>query len=92
MLAQVAPDWLQLVLQPAWFKRYSQRPTSYLMPRNEADQLQLAEQVGRDGWRLLQQIWLAVAPARLRTLPAVASMRQIWLQNFYSSLYPPQPL
>jgi transposase len=83
VLAQVAPDWLQMVLQPEWFERYSQRPTSYRMPRNEAEQMRLAEQVGRDGWYLLQQIWLDAAPAHLRTLPAVASMRQIWLQNFY---------
>jgi transposase len=82
VLAQVAPEWLQLVLQPEWFERYSQRPTSYRMPRKEADQVRLAEQVGRDGWHLLQQVWLDAAPGYLRTLPAVESMRQIWLQNF----------
>ncbi len=83
VLAQVAPDWLQPVLQAEWFERYSQRPTSYRMPRKEADQVRLAEQVGRDGWHLLQQVWLDAAPGYLRTLPAVESMRQIWLQNFY---------
>ena len=41
------------------------------MPRKEAAQLRLAEQVGRDGWHLLWQLWLDTSPAHLRSLLAV---------------------
>jgi transposase len=61
VLAQVAPDWLKAQAQPEWFERYSQRPTSFRLPRTEAEQLALAEQMGRDGWHLLSQVWSAAA-------------------------------
>jgi transposase len=83
VLAQVAPDWLKAQVQPEWFERYSQRPTSFRLPRTEAEQLVLAEQMGRDGWHLLRQVWSAAAPDYLRSVPAIERLRRIWLQNFY---------
>lgn len=83
VLAQVAPDWLKAQVQPEWFERYSQRPTSFRLPRGEAEQLALAQQMGCDGWHLLNQAWAAGAPDALRRVPAVETLRRIWVQNFY---------
>lgn len=83
VLAQLAPEWLPQAILPEWFERYGQRPTSYRLPRKETEQLLLAEQIGGDGWHLLRQIWHGAAPAYMHTVPAVESLRQIWLQNFY---------
>lgn len=83
VLAQVAPDWLKAQTQPEWFARYSQRPTGFRLPRSEAEQLALAEQLGRDGCQLLSQVWSTAAPDCLRCVPAVETLRRIWVQNFY---------
>jgi transposase len=83
VLAQVAPDWLSLQVQPEWFERYSQRLTSFRLPKSDAEQLLLAEQIGRDGWHLLRQIWAAGAPETIRRVPAVETLRRIWVQNYY---------
>jgi transposase len=83
VLAQVAPDWLRAQVQADWFARYSQRPTSYRFARSDVEQLTWAEQIGRDGWHLLRQVWAAAAPDYLHNVPAVETLRRIWLQNYY---------
>ena len=83
VLAQIAPDWLKAQTEPDWFERYSQRPTSFRLPRSDAEQLALTEQIGRDGLQILRAVWAATAPEYLRRVPAVEILRRIWLQNFY---------
>jgi transposase len=83
VLAQLAPDWLRTGIQPDWFERYSQRPTGFRLPRTDAEQLVLAEQIGHDGWQLLRQVWAASAPNHLRRVPAVETLRRVWVQNYY---------
>ncbi len=83
VLAQVAPAWLRVEVPGEWFERYGQRPTSFRLPRAEAERLALAEQIGGDGWHLLSQVWAESAPAYLRQVPAVETLRRIWVQNYY---------
>lgn len=83
VLAQVAPAWLRVEVPGEWFERYGQRPTSFRLPRTEAERLALAEQIGGDGWHLLSQVWAESAPAYLRQVPAVETLRRIWVQNYY---------
>jgi transposase len=83
VLAQLAPEWLRTCVRPDWFERYSQRPTGFRLPRTDAEQLILAEQIGRDGWQLLRQVWVASAPDHLRRVPAVETLRRVWVQNYY---------
>src|SRR5262249_24397553 len=47
------------------------------------DRQQLAETIGQDGLHLLTQIYSDAAPAHLRTLPAVETFRQVWVQQYY---------
>ena len=42
----------------------------------------LAHQIGVDGFRLLEALCAAETPADLRAVPAVETLRQVWLQQF----------
>lgn len=83
-LARAAPEWLRPHLDPAWAERYGPRFDEYRLPKGDAARQALAEQIGRDGFRLLAAIYSPEAPAALRGLPAVEALRQVWLQQFYA--------
>jgi hypothetical protein len=52
------------------------------LPRGEAAVVAFAEQVGRDGMALLEAMRLD-ASTWLAQIPAVETLRQIWLQRSY---------
>ena len=62
--------------------RYGQRFSDYRLPKGKHDRQQLAETIGQDGVHLLTQIYGAAAPAALRALPAVETLRQVWIQQY----------
>lgn len=82
-LAVQAPAWLKGQVNADWFDLYSQRTSNYLLPKKEEERQTWAERVGRDGLFLLKQIYFGVHRAELSELPAVETLRQVWLQNFY---------
>jgi transposase len=45
----------------------------------------MAETIGQDGVHLLTQIYGAAAPGALRALPAVETLRQVWVQQYYQA-------
>ena len=83
LLAQIDPSWLKMQVKSDWYERYRARMTSYRLPRTEKERLKFALTVGQDGSSLLMQIYAQTAPDYLRKLPAVETMRQIWVQNYY---------
>jgi transposase len=82
-LAVVVPDWLREQVAPEWFDRYGPRFEQYRLPKGKAERASLAETIGRDGYRLLQAVHGATAPVWLRAVPAVETLRQVWLQQYY---------
>jgi hypothetical protein len=54
------------------------------LPKGQAEREALAEQIGRDGLRVLTAIYAPAAPPWLRTVPAVETLRQVWLQQYYA--------
>ena len=44
-----------------------------------------AEEIGEDGMVLLEQIWAEDAPLYLRSVPAVETLRQCWVSQFWIS-------
>jgi transposase len=82
-LAVVQPGWLKGLVPAACSERYNERWEDYRLPKTEAERLELGEQVGRDGLFLFDAIYATDAPNWLREIPAVETLRQIWLQNFY---------
>jgi transposase len=83
-LAVAAPDWLRPKLDPEWSERYGSRFDDYRLPKAMAERQALAEQIGDDGRRLLTALYAADAPGWLREIPAVQTLRQVWLQQYYA--------
>jgi transposase len=84
VLATVAPDWLRGVVPAEWFARYGRRLDEYRLPKEEAARQALAGQIGADGRRLLAAIHAPAAPAWLREIPAVETLRQVWVQQYHA--------
>ncbi len=83
VLAEVAPDWLLAQIDPQWFDRYSRRFDEYRFPKAQTERLAFAEMIGADGHWLLAAVYAPIAPAWLADLPAVETLRQVWVQQFY---------
>src|SRR5712691_4266228 len=82
-LAAAAPDWLAGVIDSSWQQVYGQRIDQIRLPASEAARGKLAVQYGRDGYHLLDQVYAPGAPSWLRQLPAVETLRAIWVQQYY---------
>lgn len=82
-LARIAPDWLGAHMPTAWIKRYEHHFETYRLPKGKEERVALAEQIGRDGFALLEMIFAADSPAELQDLPLVDVVRRIWVQQFY---------
>jgi len=83
-LARVLPSWVATQLDPAWRERYGTRFDDYRLPKTEADGQALAEQIGADGRRLLTALAAADTPAWLWEVPAVRTLWQVWMQQYYA--------
>ena len=81
-LALVAPDWLLSLSHPEWLNRYEDRFEDYRLPEAAAERLAWANEVGRDGSRLLSAVVAPDAPVWLRSIPTVETLRRVWLQNY----------
>jgi transposase len=82
-LAVVAPEWLRAVSPPDWKDRYTRRAEDDRLPTTQAARAALTLTIGHDGWRLLAAIDHADAPSWLREVPAVATLRRVWMQNYW---------
>ncbi|MBO0781722.1 MAG: transposase [Ktedonobacteraceae bacterium] len=80
-LAIVAGDWVLAHSDPEWLDRYGHRIEESRLPRSQQDRQTIAEQIGRDGSQLLNDLYAPEAPAFLREIPAVQILRRVWIQN-----------
>lgn len=82
-LAEVAADWLQVWVAPEWFTRYGKLLTEFRLPQKKAERDALAIQIGWDGLTLLERVYHnPMTPAFVRELPAIETLRHIWLQQY----------
>jgi transposase len=82
-LAVVAPQWVQTHCPAEWVERYGPRVENYRLPASKAERGVEAERIGRDGHALLAALYAADAPRWLREIPAVETLRQVWVQQYY---------
>jgi transposase len=82
VLAEVAPDWLRRHTVPEWYERYGRRMENYRFPKAETERCELGATIGRDGVELLQAVETAGDLAWLRELPAIATLRQVWAEQY----------
>ena len=81
-LAALLPDWLASQLQPEWAARYGPRAEEYRLPHTKPERLAYAQQVGQDGWWLLERIERDEQAVLLWQLPAIDVLRRVWIQQF----------
>ena len=81
-LAVAAPDWLRPRCQPAWPERYARRLEDADLPKGQAARAAFAVLVGGDGHALLGALSAPDALAWLRAIPAVETLRRVWVQQF----------
>ncbi len=81
-LAVAAPAWLRPRCQPAWPERYARRLEDADPPKGQAAREAFAVLVGGDGHALLAAVYAPDAPAWLREVPAVETLRRVWVQQF----------
>src|SRR5215471_173041 len=83
VLAEVAPDWLLAQIDAEWFDRYSRRFDEYRFPKAQTERLEFAQTIGADGYRLLGAVYAQATPVWLAEVPAVETLRRVWIQQFF---------
>jgi len=82
-LAIVAPDWLERNSQAEWLKRYGRRVEDSRLPIGREKRDKYTLQVGTDGFQLLTALYEGEASKWLVQIPAIETLRQVWLQQYY---------
>ena len=83
-LAEVAPDWLRSWVPAAWVERYDRHNDDpwQRLPTKATDQAAEAQTIGADGLALLNRLYAQDAPAWLREISAVQTLRRVWVEQF----------
>ncbi len=81
--AVAVPAWLRAQAHPAWADRYARRTEDARLPAKQAAREALALTIGADDYVLLAARFAADAPAWLREIPAVETLRRVWVQQYH---------
>ena len=82
VVATVFPEWLAEHVSADWYERYGRAFNAYRMPKTEAAQVALAEQIGRDGCHVLDWVSQQTMWPGLRYLPALMTLAAVWQQQY----------
>ncbi|MER7960382.1 IS1182 family transposase, partial [Streptomyces sp. NPDC096030] len=82
-LAAAAPQWLSALVTADWAKRYGSRIDSWRFPKGGNVRTEWAGQAGRDGFTILQAVYVPGAPGWLREIPAVQVLRRAWVEQYH---------
>ncbi len=81
-LAVAAPGWLSALSPAEWVDRYAKRVDASRIPTAAGGREAYARQVGQDGHLLLAAAYHPLAPHWLGQVPAVETLRRVWIQQF----------
>jgi transposase len=81
-LAQLAPVWLKGWVPAVWLERYGRKLEEYRLPKAAAERVQLAQQLGQDGWCLLDHLDEAGTPTTLPERQSITILGQVWAQHY----------
>jgi transposase len=82
-LAVVAPDWLRAQAPTEWYDRYGKPFSQWRLPRKKAEWAALTQTVAEDGFHLWRMMTQSPHWACFRVIPAVETLRHVWLQQYY---------
>ncbi len=88
-VAAVAPDWLRAQVPADWYARYGSRIDNYRLPKADSQREALAAVIGADGRQLLAAVDAAVDLPWLREVPAIATLRRVWAEQYPDPPAPP---
>ena len=80
-LAKCVPEWLKRQVSADWFDRYGRRIDEYRLPKKDNERQVLAEQIGRDGQYLLEQLD-RLSEQTLVDSVEIQTLRQVWRQQY----------
>ncbi len=83
VLSTAAPEWLRGRVREGWTQRYIRRLDDEKLPKSRQARQEEAEKIGTDGYELLDEILSEGSPAWLWQIPAVETLRKVWVQNFF---------
>lgn len=81
-LAAAAPGWLLKHARPEWAERYASPLDDRRLPKGKDKRRATAEEMGLDGFALLDAVSGADALGWLGEIPAVQMLGRVWLQNY----------
>ena len=84
VLSSAIPVWVQTHVPTEWYERYTTRWQDYRLPAGRQERQDLAEMIGQDGRRLLALLQENPALTWTWNLPAVETLRHVWMQQFYA--------
>ncbi|QXJ25972.1 transposase [Actinomadura graeca] len=82
-LAAVGGEWLAGLVTAEWARRYHRPIRFERLPRGKDELAAWVLRVGADGMQILEAVYAAGAPRRLRELPKVQVLRQMWVQQYW---------
>jgi transposase len=84
-LAAADPGWLAGWAPREWYERYGPRFEEYRLPKADAERRELADAIGEDGFRLLEELEgsAAALAGRLREIPAVGVLERVWTEQYH---------
>ncbi len=83
VIATADPAWLKAWVPKTWFERYSLRVEESRLVKEKHARVDYLEQVGRDGFELLQRTYTTTSHSYLADLPIIDILRQVWLHHFW---------
>jgi transposase len=81
-VAAVAPGWLKRQAPEAWYQRYGRRLEYSRRPSSESERQKKGQMIGEEGMRLLAWLDTPEAPAALRKLAEVQTLRHVWQRHY----------
>jgi transposase len=81
-IAAEAPIWLRQVAPSEWYERYSRRIEDFRLPKSKERRATYAQQVGEDGFQLLEMLAEANTPKEASSLPEVTTLRLMWTRHY----------
>jgi transposase len=81
-LSTIIPDWIANQLPPDWKNRYGPRAEDFRLPKSSEQRNQYAQQIGLDGYWLMDCLDGHQQASFLWQIPAVDLLRRVWLQHF----------
>ena len=81
-LATVAPEWVRQIAPEEWYQRYGRRIEDYRLPKSAAQRDAYGQQVGEDGYYLLDCLNQSSVPSDWQNLASIDALKLTWQRHY----------